>query len=106
MLIIVETKAALITISEEVLKAIRESGYLVAEVDELIVDFVDGSEVCVITDEQINNGMTAVRQWLYTNVTDPMFFKAQRGEAEIKEWKEAVEKIKSDWSYDKYNAVK
>lgn len=99
MLVIVETKAALLSLDVFCLEQIKNNGYKVAEVEELVVDFGECGEACAFTPEEIENGMKQVRQWLYQNVTDPMFFKAQRGEVAIDDWKSAVEKIKTDWAY-------
>lgn len=100
MLVIVETKAVLQVLDEAALEAVRTAGHRVAEVSELLVDFDEGQEICAITPMQIEQGMSAVRQWLYTNVADPLFFKAQRGEVSVGDWTDAVAKIKADWAYE------
>ncbi len=45
--------------------------------------------------ENINNGMLASRRAAYITESDPLFFKAQRGEATMQDWTAKVEEIKA-----------
>lgn len=45
--------------------------------------------------EEINNGMRASRRLAYAAEADPLFFKAQRGEATLQDWISKVEEIKT-----------
>jgi hypothetical protein len=50
-----------------------------------------------ITTEEINAGTERIRQFYYTSTTDPLFFKAQRGEATVQEWLDAVAAVKAEY---------
>lgn len=47
------------------------------------------------TAEQVAAAVTAARQKAYMAESDPLFFKAQRGEATMEEWTAKVEEIKA-----------
>lgn len=47
------------------------------------------------TPEEIATAVSAARQSAYMREADPLFFKAQRGEATLDEWKAKVEEIKT-----------
>lgn len=69
-------------------------------------ELVDGvwTQVWVITDkttEEINELHEQMRAEAYRNESDPLFFKAQRGEIELQVWLDKVEEIKS--RYPKVN---
>lgn len=49
--------------------------------------------------EQLKNDVQQQRMKAYQNESDPLFFKAQRGEATIEEWKASVESIKLKYPY-------
>ena len=46
-----------------------------------------------------NERMESMRKDAYISISDPLFFKWQRGEATQQEWLDAVEKIKLDYPY-------
>lgn len=48
-----------------------------------------------VTAEDIDAAVDAARQEAYANEADPLFFKAQRGEASMEEWKAKVDEIKA-----------
>lgn len=50
-----------------------------------------------ITAEEIEAGYEAVRGFLYLEITDPMFFKVQRGELEESVWLDAIQEIKDTY---------
>jgi len=52
------------------------------------------ASVVEITKEEESN-KTLLKQKLYSTIADPLYFKAQRGEASEEDWLSAVEKIKS-----------
>ena len=57
---------------------------------------VKKSYVDDITTEEIEAGYEAVRGFLYREVTDPLFFKVQRGEIEESVWLDEIQKIKDE----------
>ena len=48
--------------------------------------------------EMINNQNKQLRANAYREESDPLFFKAQRGEATTEEWLTKVQEIKDRWS--------
>jgi len=47
-----------------------------------------------------NVGQKQQRAQAYRDVADPVFFKAQRGEATLEEWQNLVEEIKTQYPYE------
>ena len=46
--------------------------------------------------EEIEAGYEAIRGFLYREITDPLFFKVQRGEIEESVWLDEIQKIKDE----------
>ena len=42
-------------------------------------------------------GIEKIKQWRYSNESDPLFFKSQAGEADLTDWQAARDKIKNDY---------
>ena len=69
--------------------------------------FIDGDEngypilkdVPAPSAEQLLNSMRLSRQLAYQEEADPLFFKYQRGEATIDEWKHKIQEIKFRYPY-------
>lgn len=51
-----------------------------------------------ITALEIEKGYEKIREFLYKETTDPMFFRVQRGEILEQEWLDAVQNIKNEYS--------
>ena len=64
----------------EVINWHKEVGYTIAVVNRPLTKNKDGEYVDDITAEEIEAGYEAVRGFLYREITDPLFFKVQRGE--------------------------
>ena len=58
--------------------------------------YEDGEYIDDITTEEIEAGYEAVRGFLYREITDPLFFKVQRGEIEEQVWLDEIQKIKDE----------
>ena len=82
----------------------RENGLTIAEVNrpltytESETGFTSREYIDDITAEEVTLGTEAVRGFLYKEVTDPLFFKVQRGEIDNQVWLDAIQKIKDEWS--------
>ena len=61
------------------------------------LNYENGEYIDDITSEEIELGAKAVREYLYTKITDPMFFKVQRGELDYQDWLDAIELIKAEY---------
>ena len=59
--------------------------------------YEDGEYVDDITAEEIEAGYESIRGFLYREITDPLFFKVQRGEIEESVWLDEIQKIKDEW---------
>ena len=79
----------------EVINWHKEVGYTIAEVNRPLTKDEDNNYVDDITEDEINLGTKAIREVLYRVEADPLFFKAQRGEIEEKEWLDKVAEIKA-----------
>ena len=58
------------------------------------LNYEDGEYIDDVTSEEIELGTKAVREYLYAKITDPMFFKVQRGELDNQDWLDAIQEIK------------
>ena len=80
----------------EVINWHKEVGYTIAEVKRPLIKNEDGEYIDDITAEEIEKGYEAVRGFLYREITDPLFFKVQRGEIEESVWLNEIQKIKDE----------
>jgi len=81
----------------EVINWHKEVGYTIAEVNRPLTKDEDNNYIDDITEEEIEKGYEAVRAYLYREITDPLFFKVQRGEIEESVWLDAIQAIKDEW---------
>ena len=72
----------------------KEVGYIISDVKRPLTKNEDGEYIDDITAEEIEAGYEAVRGFLYREITDPLFFKVQRGEIEGSIWLDEIQKIK------------
>ena len=79
----------------EVINWHKEVGYTIANVKRPLTK-KDGEYIDDITAEEIEAGYEAVRGFLYREITDPLFFKVQRGEIEESIWLNEIQKIKDE----------
>lgn len=75
----------------------KDNGFIIADVKRPLTKNEDGEYVDDITAEEIEAGYEAVRCFLYREITDPLFFKVQRGEIEESVWLDEIQKIKDEW---------
>ena len=78
----------------EVINWHKEVGYIIADVKRPLTKNKDNEYIDDITAEEIEAGYEAVRGFLYLEITDPLFFKVQRGEIEERVWLNEIQKIK------------
>lgn len=74
-----------------------ENNMTIADVNRPLKKDEEGQYIDDITDEEIDKGYESIRAFMYKEVTDPMYFKVQRGEIEESEWLSTIQEIK-----DKY----
>ena len=87
----------------EVINWHKEVGYIIAEVNRPLTKDEDGEYIDDITAEEIEKGYEAVRTYLYREITDPLFFKVQRGEIEESVWLAEIQKIKDEYKVEVIN---
>ena len=80
----------------EVINWHKEVGYTIADVKRPLTKNKEGEYINDITAEEIEAGYEAVRCFLYREITDPLFFKVQRGEIEESVWLDEIQKIKDE----------
>ena len=80
----------------EVINWHKEVGYTIADVKRPLTKDKTGGYVDDITTEEIEAGYEAIRGFLYREITDPLFFKVQRGEVEESVWLDEIQKIKDE----------
>ena len=83
-------------LSIEVINWHKDNGFTIADVNRPLTKNEDGEYIDDITAEEIRAGYKAVRCFLYREVTDPLFFKVQRGEIEESVWLDEIQKIKDE----------
>lgn len=83
----------------EVINWHKEVGYIIADVNRKLNKDENGEYIDDITSEEIEKGYEAVRAYLYREITDPLFFKVQRGEIEESVWLDAIQTIKDEWKW-------
>ena len=81
----------------EVINWHKEVGYTIADVNRPLSKNEEGEYEDDITPEEVQSGLKAIRAYLYREITDPLFFKVQRGEIEESVWLEEIQKIKDEW---------
>ena len=74
----------------------KDNGFTIVDVKRPLTKNEDGEYVDDITTEEIEAGYEAVRGFLYREITDPLFFKVQRGEIEESIWLNEIQKIKDE----------
>ena len=74
----------------------KDNGFTIADVNRPLTKNEDGEYIDDITAEEIEAGYEAVRAYLYREITDPLFFKVQRGEIEESAWLDEIQKIKDE----------
>ena len=74
----------------------KDNGFTIADVKRPLTKNKDGEYIDDITAEEIEAGYEAVRGFLYREITDPLFFKVQRGEIEESVWLDEIQKIKDE----------
>ena len=79
----------------EVINWHKEIGYTIADINRPLTKDENGEYVDDITEDEIEAGYEAVRGFLYREITDPLFFKVQRGEIEKSVWLDKVAEIKA-----------
>ena len=77
----------------------KDNGFTIADVKRPLKKDEDGNYVDDITAEEIEAGYELIRSFMYREITDPMFFKIQRGEIEESEWLNAIQEIKDTYCY-------
>ena len=80
----------------EVINWHKEVGYTIVDVKRPLTKNKDGEYIDDITAEEIEAGYQTVREFLYKEITDPLFFKAQRGEIKESVWLDEIQKIKDE----------
>ena len=83
-------------LTKEVINWHKDNGFTIADVNRPLIKNKDGEYVDDITVEESEAGYEAVRCFLYREITDPLFFKVQRGEIEESVWLDEIQKIKDE----------
>ena len=78
-----------------------ENNMTICEVNRPLTKDEDNQYIDDITIEEIEKGHESIRSFMYKEVTDPMFFKVQRGEIEEAEWLSAIQEIKDKYKYER-----
>jgi len=87
-------------LTKEVIQWHIDNNMTIAEVNRPLTKDEEGLYIDDITDEEIDKGYESIRAFLYKEITDPMYFKVQRGEMTNEEWLSAIQEIK-----DKYKRI-
>ena len=82
----------------EVINWHKEVNYTIADINRPLTKDENGEYVDDITPEEIEAGKEQIREFLYRKITDPLFFKMQRGEIEESVWLDEIAKIKEEWA--------
>ena len=83
-------------LTTEVINWHKEVGYTIVDVKRPLTKNKDGEYIDDITAEEIEAGYQTVRGFLYKEITDPLFFRAQRGEIKESVWLDEIQKIKDE----------
>jgi hypothetical protein len=97
MFIIEETKQSFREPNLLLCEYIIKNNYSVALVEREIERNEDGDEILNLTDKEKSLAKDKIKKYLYKEVSDPLFFKSQRGEISKEEWMSTITKIKEDW---------
>jgi hypothetical protein len=97
MFIIEETKKSFKELNLLLCEYIIKNNYSIASIEREIERNEEGEEVLNLTEEEKTIAKDKIKKYLYREITDPLFFKTQRGEISKEEWMSAVTKIKQDW---------
>ena len=81
----------------------KDNGFTIADVSRPLTKNEDGEYIDDITAEEIEAGYRTIRSFLYREITDPLFFKVQRGEIEESVWLDESQKIKDEWKVEVTN---
>jgi hypothetical protein len=76
-----------------------DNNMTICEVNRPLIKDEDNKYIDDITIKEIEKGYESIRSFMYKEVTDPMFFKVQRGEIEEAEWLNAIQEIKDTYKY-------
>ena len=76
-----------------------ENNMTIADVNRPLTKDEDGEYIDDITIDEIEKGYELIRAFMYREITDPMFFKVQRGELDEDEWLNAIQEIKDTYCY-------
>ena len=84
-------------LTQSVIDFHKENNFTIAFVTRRLSKDENGEYIDDITPEEIELGKEQVRAFLYKEITDPLFFKVQRGEIDNQVWLDAIQKIKDEW---------
>ena len=76
-----------------------DNNMTICDVNRPLTKDEDGQYIDDITLEEIEQGYELIRAFMYREITDPMFFKVQRGALEEAEWLSAIQEIKDIYKY-------
>ena len=74
----------------------KDNGFIIADVNRPLAKNEESEYIDDITAEEIEAGYEAIRGFLYREITDPLFFKVQRGEIKESVWLDEIQKIKDE----------
>lgn len=97
MFIVKETLAYSKDINDVLLSYLKEKEYHLALVNRPLDKNENGELIVPISDDEVTEGHRKIREYLYSTKSDPIFFRSQRDQATIEEWKAEVIKIQQDW---------
>ena len=81
----------------EIINWHKENNLNIAFVTRKLNKDEDNEYIDDITEEELALGKEQIRAFLYKEITDPLYFKVQRGEIDNQVWLDAVQKIKDEW---------
>lgn len=84
-------------LSLEVINWHKENNFTIAEVNRPLTKNEEGEYIDDITEEEVALGKEKIRAFLYKEITDPLYFKVQRGEIDNQIWLDAIQEIKDEW---------
>ena len=76
-----------------------DNNMIIADVNRPLTKDDNNEYIDDITIEEIEKGFELIRAFMYKEVTDPMYFKVQRGEISETEWLNAIQEIKDTYKY-------